>query len=97
MPEKDTNAPVTIYTTVFCPYCHGAKKFFEQKGIPYEEIDLTGRDNFREFLVDLTGQRSVPQILIHGDPIGGYTDLLKLAETGELDERLEEAPEVNGK
>ena len=86
--DKQQTAPVKIYTTVFCSYCHGAKNFLQQKGIPYEEIDLTGKENFREFLSELTGRHTVPQILIHGEPVGGYTDLLQLDQEGDLESKL---------
>ncbi len=88
--EKENAVPVTVYTTVFCTYCHGAKNFLDQKGIPYDEVDLTGKNNFRNYLMELTGQRTVPQILIHGEPIGGYTDLLKLDQQGKLQEKLQQ-------
>lgn len=85
---SDNNVPVTVYTTLFCPYCHGAKRLLEEKGIPYEAIDLSGKTDFRQFLLEKTGRRSIPQILIHDIPIGGYTDLLQLAQSGKLDKML---------
>ncbi|MBD3274311.1 MAG: glutaredoxin 3 [Candidatus Marinimicrobia bacterium] len=88
---SDTKTPVTLYTTLFCPYCHGAKRLLEEKGIPYEAVDLSGKPNFRQFLVEKTGRRSIPQILIHGIPVGGYTELLQLDQSGKLDEMLNES------
>jgi glutaredoxin 3 len=87
---SDRKAPVTVYTTIFCPYCHGAKRLLEEKGIRYEAVDLSGKPNFRQFLIEKTGRRSIPQILIHDIPIGGYTELLQLAQSGKLDEMLNE-------
>ena len=81
---------VKMYTTVFCTYCHNAKRLLDEKGIDYESIDLTNKPSFRDFLKDLTGQMTVPQILIHGTPIGGYTELLRLEQSGRLDEMLAE-------
>ena len=81
----DSKAPVIVYTTIFCPYCHGAKRLLEEKGIPFEAIDLSGKPNFRQYLIEKTGRRSIPQILIHDIPIGGYTELLQLDQSVKLD------------
>ncbi|MBS1271359.1 MAG: Glutaredoxin 3 [Candidatus Marinimicrobia bacterium] len=93
MTETQSKKPVTVYTTVFCSYCHGAKRLLDEKGIDYEAVDLTKRSDFREFLVNLTGQRTVPQILIHGEPIGGFNELRALEQSGELDRLIEEGIE----
>ncbi len=82
--------PVVMYTTRFCPFCTAAKRLFEEKEIPFETVDLTGEDNFREELYHLTGRRTVPQILIHGTPVGGYEELTRLEETGILEKLLSE-------
>ena len=58
------------------------------KGLAYEEIALDDDPGFRARIHALTGARTVPQILIDGDPIGGYTELRQLDRDGRLDERL---------
>jgi glutaredoxin 3 len=58
------------------------------RGIPFEEITLDDDPNFRQKLLDLTGGWTVPQILLDGRPIGGYTELWQLDRSGRLDERL---------
>ena len=73
---------ITVYTTRWCGYCVRAKALLDAKGLPY------GDPAFRQTLFDLTGGWSVPQILIDGEPIGGYTELWRLDKTGALDERL---------
>ena len=78
-------ADVTIYTTPSCPYCVRAKSLLKQKGIPYREIDVSGDEARREKMVAESGRRTVPQIFIDGKPIGGFTELAALAESGELD------------
>lgn len=93
MTDDNTKAPVKLYTTAFCPYCRAAKRLLNVKEIEYEEINLGGDPHFREFLLELTGQRTVPQILIHDKPIGGYTELLALEQTGELNEMLSASEE----
>jgi len=79
---------VQIYTTMVCPYCVAAKRLFKQKGVAYEEIDITGNRDKRVWLMEVTGQRTVPQIFIHGQPYGGYTDVAALDRQGRLDEIL---------
>ena len=77
---------VVMYTTPWCGYCRRAKTLLDGKGIPFEEIDLDADPAFRQTLFDLTGGWTVPQILIDGRPIGGYTELWRLDRDGLLDE-----------
>jgi glutaredoxin 3 len=81
-------ARVRMYTTRWCGYCVRAKELLEGKGLEYEEISLDDDPAFRRHLFDLTGGWTVPQILIDGEPIGGYTELWRLDRSGELDARL---------
>jgi glutaredoxin 3 len=74
-----------MYTTRWCGYCVRAKALLDAKGIAYEEISLDDDPAFRRNLFDLTGGWTVPQILIDGTPIGGYTELWRLAQSGALD------------
>jgi glutaredoxin 3 len=80
-------ASVQMYTTRWCGYCIRAKTLLEARGIEFEEISLDDDPGFRRRLLDLTGGWTVPQILIDGCPIGGYTELWQLDRSGEL-ERL---------
>jgi glutaredoxin 3 len=79
---------VTVYSTRWCGYCVRAKTLLDGKGIPYEEILLDDDPEFRQRLFDLTGGWTVPQVLIDGEPIGGYTELWRLERAGTLDEKL---------
>lgn len=81
-------ARVEIYTTRWCGYCVRAKALLEGKGIAYEEIAVDDDPAFRQRIFDLTGGWTVPQILIDGEPIGGYTELWRLDASGALEERL---------
>jgi len=74
--------PVTLYTTPFCPYCVAAKRFLTGKGVPFTEVDVSDDDARREWLVAVTGQRTVPQIFVGETSIGGYTDLRALDSRG---------------
>jgi glutaredoxin 3 len=77
-----------MYSTPWCGYCVRAKMLLEGKKIEYEEILLDDDPNFRQTLHDLTGGWTVPQILIDGEPIGGFTELWRLDRSGALEERL---------
>jgi glutaredoxin 3 len=79
---------IQIYTTRWCAYCVRAKALLDAKGLRYEEISLDENPAFRAELFDLTGGWTVPQILIDGTPVGGYTELWRLDKSGALDERL---------
>jgi glutaredoxin 3 len=59
-----------------------AKTLLDSRGIPYEEIALDDDPGFRQTVHDLTGNWTVPQILIDGEPIGGYTELWRLDRDG---------------
>ena len=75
---------VKIYTTRFCGYCVAAKRLLRARSIPYEELDVSDDDAKRAWLVETTGQRTVPQIFIGGEAIGGYDELAALDRAGEL-------------
>jgi len=79
---------IQMYTTRWCGYCVRAKALLDSKRLPYEEINLDSDPSFRQTLHDLTGGWTVPQILIDGRPIGGYTELWRLDRDGRLDELL---------
>lgn len=75
---------IKIYTITVCPYCSAAKRLLTERGFKYEEINIEHEGMNREKLVELTGGRTVPQIIIDGKPIGGYDNLLALDQKGEL-------------
>ena len=85
-------AKVQLYTTIYCPFCTRAKALLKQKGVAFEEIDVTNDDDRREEMVRLSGgRRTVPEIFINGKIIGGYDELRELEMHGELDGILAEA------
>ncbi|HSY24443.1 MAG TPA: glutaredoxin 3 [Polyangiaceae bacterium] len=81
-------ADITIYTTRVCPYCVAAKRLLKERGAAYREIDVTGDDAKRAWLVETTGRRTVPQIFFGEEAIGGYDDLAALDKAGRLREKL---------
>jgi glutaredoxin 3 len=76
---------ITMYTTRWCGYCVRAKALLDSRGLPYEEVNLDDDPHFRTTLHALTGGWTVPQILIDGEPIGGYTELWRLDKSGALE------------
>jgi glutaredoxin 3 len=85
-------ADITIYTTMFCPYCSQAKRLLDQKGAKYNEIGVDMTPGARAEMVQRAGGRtSVPQIFIDGRHIGGCDDLYELEYGGKLDELLSAA------
>ena len=78
----------TIYTTNWCAYCKAAKQLLRSRGFDFSEINLEEKGMDREVLYELTGGRTVPQILMNGNPIGGFDDLQKLDASGKLTEEI---------
>ena len=82
-------ARVEIYTKFFCPYCARAKRLLEEKGVAYEEFEISGGGDKREEMIQRAGGRTtVPQIFIEGRHIGGSDDLASLEREGKLDPLL---------
>lgn len=85
-------AKVEIYTTNYCPFCFRAKALLKDKGVDFEEIDVTDDPEMRKRMVDLAGGRwTVPEIFINGRIIGGYDELRALDLRGQLDSLLAES------
>ena len=82
-------AEVTIYSTSVCPYCVRAKQLLEHKGVAYKELNLsTEAAEVRMELMQRTNHRTVPQIFIGEQFIGGFDQLYALEREGKLDELL---------
>lgn len=79
---------VTVYTTDYCPLCTGAKALLGKRDIPYEEINLARDADSRAKLIELTGLATFPQIVIGGEPIGGFDQLRAADRAGRLTELL---------
>lgn len=80
---------VEIYTTPTCPYCVAAKRLLNAKGVGYAEIDVSRDPAIRQAMTERAGgRRSVPQIFIGGQHVGGSDDLHALDARGGLDPML---------
>jgi len=80
---------IEIYTTAICPYCVAAKNFLVGKGASYEEVRVDrDRERFAEMLRRSNNRRSVPQIFIGEQHVGGFDDLVALDRAGGLEPLL---------
>ena len=82
-------AKVIVYIKDYCPYCTKAKNLLKKKGVSFEEIDITHDEKLREYVIQTSGQMTVPQIFINDKSVGGADDLYALNSTGELDKLLQ--------
>jgi glutaredoxin 3 len=75
---------VTIYTTKWCPFCIRAKMLLDNKGVNYKEFAVDGKPELRQEMMNKSGQRTVPQIWIGKQHVGGCDDLFALERSGKL-------------
>ena len=81
-------AQVVMYSSSLCGFCLRAKRLLDSKGIAYKEISVDGRGDIRQQMMQLTGGRTVPQIIINGNAIGGCDELHLLDRQQQLDTLL---------
>jgi glutaredoxin 3 len=81
---------VEIYTKWTCPYCARAKGLLAEKGVEYEEFEVSADAGKRaEMIQRANGRTSVPQIFIGEVHVGGSDDLFALEAAGKLDPMLQ--------
>lgn len=83
---------VEIYTRGWCGYCHMAKSLLQSLGCAYEEYDVDMDGGRRQEMLARTGGRTVPQVVIDGRAVGGFTDIARLHAAGLLVPLLHGAP-----
>lgn len=82
-------AKIVMYTTAVCPYCIRAEKLLQRKGVQeIEKIRVDLLPELRFEMMEKTGRRTVPQIYIGEEHVGGYDDLAALDQAGKLDKLL---------
>jgi glutaredoxin 3 len=81
-------AQIEMYTTAWCPYCERARQLLQGKGAAFAEINIEEHPERRAEMVQRSGRRTVPQIFISGQHIGGSDDLHALDNAGGLDKLL---------
>jgi len=79
---------VQIYTTTWCPYCDAAKSLLDDKGVPYDEIDVTDATLRMEMVQRAHGRRTVPQIFVGDTHVGGFDEMAVFERRGKLDPLL---------
>ncbi len=79
---------IEVFSRDNCPFCDRAKSLLSSKGVTYEEIDITNDETLAIKMMQRSEQRSVPQIFIDNQPIGGYDSLARLNSQGELNRML---------
>ncbi|MBI36642.1 MAG: glutaredoxin 3 [Alphaproteobacteria bacterium] len=80
---------VEIYTTAMCGFCSAAKRLLDAKGVEFIEKDVSSDQETRAQMIDRSGgRRTVPQIFINGEHVGGCDDLYALEQQGKLDSKL---------
>jgi len=82
-------AKIEIYTSPLCGFCHAAKRLLTQKGVAFDETDVSRDANKKgEMIARANGGRTVPQIFIGDVHVGGCDDLFALERAGKLDPML---------
>lgn len=84
---------ILIYTSNYCPYCTMAKRLLDKKGATYSEINVDNKPELRELMMLKTKRRTVPQIYIGEQHIGGFDDLYALEQQKALDALLAADPQ----
>lgn len=83
------NPKVEIYTWRSCPFCIRAKQLLKSKGVDFIEYSIDGDEAARSQMQKrANGRRSVPQIFINNQHVGGCDDLYDLDDLGRLDSLL---------
>ena len=77
-------AEVVVYTRQGCSYCSRLLGLLGQQGVRFTHHDLTGNQAKRDWLANVTGSSTVPQMFINGTPVGGCTDVEALHRSGKL-------------
>jgi glutaredoxin 3 len=79
---------VVMYTNDWCPYCERVRKLLNAKGVSFEEINVESAAEKRAEMQTRSGRRTVPQIFIGDQHVGGWDDLQALDNAGKLDALL---------
>lgn len=76
---------VTMYTKAKCPFSEQARLFLDEKGVPFDEVDITDDPEAQTSMVEASaGDDTTPQIFIDGQHIGGFEDLVEEDRQGHL-------------
>ena len=76
---------IEVYSSYNCPWCVRAKDLLDSKGLDFEEINISRDTGLAREMMERSGRRTVPQVFIDGEAIGGFTELAALSRAGKLD------------
>jgi glutaredoxin 3 len=83
---------IEVYSTAVCPYCVAAKNLLKAKGLSWEEVRVDTDPAQRDTMLQRSGgRRTVPQIFVNDQHVGGYDDLVAADRSGKLAQLLGEA------
>ncbi|MDH3362682.1 MAG: glutaredoxin 3 [Gammaproteobacteria bacterium] len=88
MTSNSSKKPVTVYGNTSCPYCGAARMLLTRKGVVFDDIIVTDNPSLLAEMLERSGRRTVPQILVGDTAVGGFDELSALDKSGELDEML---------
>lgn len=77
-------ASIEVFSTAVCPYCVRAKQLLDSLGARYQEVRIDADPAKRDEMISRSGRRTVPQIFINGQSVGGCDDLYALHRAGKL-------------
>mmetsp|Transcript_13947 Transcript_13947/g.16829 ORF Transcript_13947/g.16829 Transcript_13947/m.16829 type:complete len:198 (-) Transcript_13947:619-1212(-) len=92
--EKNEQNPIMIYSKSYCPFCTQVKSLFSEMEVDYTAVELDNiveADAIQDTLLQMTGQRTVPNVFIGGNHIGGCDDTFALLRSGDLEKIVKEA------
>ena len=80
---------IIVYTGPFCNFCDAAKRLLKRNGLSFSEIDVSSGEKIKEEMIKKSnGQRTIPQIFLDDNHVGGYTELRELEKSNNLKEKL---------
>lgn len=91
-PLEKKDIDVIIYSSKSCSYCNSVKDVFKDKKIPYTEINVDNNSDKLKELEEKTGKKTVPQVIINGQHVGSYLDIV----WGDVDELIKNHPSHAG-
>ena len=75
---------IILFSTDSCAFCAHARALLNKRGVDFEEVDLGGEPELQAELAGVTGSSSFPQIIVDGEPLGGFNELRAAERDGRL-------------
>ena len=85
------NNKVVVFSKSFCPFCKKTKALFNEKGVDFKVYELNEMDDGADIqaaLLEISGQKTVPNVFINGVHVGGNSETQEANSSGKLDEML---------